>query len=207
MWCLFMLLFWLKTYNFWATVCSFRDKSLTQRWGAQLVQLPSSPQWCRSTAKRQWNTIRGKSRRWTWKILEKQCFWSCLMNIRMTLMMQNLSFANHLSGQRKVDLVVFHCHLAEWNMKYTCVGWRNSCEQFENVRMTLSSMLGGAARAVQAVQPAVRASWIEESKGLQRCQKLWGGLSVRAYLLLEPWCECPRNPKKLLGFLGTKHFY
>jgi len=82
-------------------------------------------------------------------------------------MILNLSFANHLSGQRKIDLVVFHCHLAEGNMKNTCVDWRHSCEQFEDIRMTLSSMLGGAGRAVQAVQPAVRrAAWIEESKAL-----------------------------------------
>ena len=80
-------------------------------------------------------------------------------------MIQNLSFANHLSGQRKIDLVVFHCHLAEWNMKNTCVGWRNSCEQFEDIGMALSSMLGGAARAVQAVQPAtcLRCSRLRET--------------------------------------------
>ena len=88
------------------------------------------------------------------------------MNIALTLMIQNLSFANHLSGQRKIDLVVFHCHLDEGNMKNTCVGWRNSCEQFENIRMALSSMLGGAARAVQAVQPAtcLRCSRLRETQ-------------------------------------------
>ena len=81
-------------------------------------------------------------------------------------MIQNLSFTNHFSGQRKIDLVVFHCHLDEGNMKNTCVGWRNSCEQFENIRMALSSMLGGAARAVQAVQPAtcLRCSRLRETQ-------------------------------------------
>lgn len=121
-------------------------------------------------------------------------------------MILNLSFTNHFSGQRKIDLVVFHCHLDEGNMKNTCVGWRNSCEQFENIRMALSSMLGGAARAVQAVQ--VKASWIEESKALLlRCPKLWGGLSfgTRSSLLLEPgFVSCPTS---YWGLLGTKHFY
>ena len=65
-WYLLAALFGLKTYSFCATVCSFRHKSLTPRWGAQLVQLPSSPRWCRST-KRQQNTRRGKSRQ-RWKL-------------------------------------------------------------------------------------------------------------------------------------------
>mmetsp|Transcript_104191 Transcript_104191/g.145151 ORF Transcript_104191/g.145151 Transcript_104191/m.145151 type:complete len:111 (+) Transcript_104191:191-523(+) len=110
--------------------------------------------------------------------------------MRLTLMIQNLSFANHFSGQRKIDLVVFHCHLDEGNMKNTCVGWRNSCEQFENIRMALSSMLEGAARAVQAVQPAVRrAAWIEESKALPATSSAEG---FRAFGPGIP-CECPTS--------------
>ena len=68
-------------------------------------------------------------------------------------MIQNLSFANHLSGQR-MTLLVSICHRAELNMKNTCTGWKSSREQFEKNRMTLRDWLAGTARAVHAVQPA-----------------------------------------------------
>ena len=126
------------------------------------------------------------------------------MNIALTLMIQNLSFANHLSGQRKIDLVVFHYHLDEGNMKNTCVGWRNSCEQFENIRMALSSMLGGAARAVQPVQPATCLRCSRHVSRLCRCihplvkndrERFTGIKSVARHPFHFPRCKVFRSEK------------